>query len=438
MDAERLGRQEIIEQLPESLQLLMTLERFHLHNADYFFGRTTVDRRYLPQNCGPFRLPCFWIPRRYFYVYGHQSAATPEFRILDDHSSHATVLYPVHPLYLERYQEFLSRAHARDATLDGLCIWAVPTASTRTLLAWPHQQPDKALFLKVSLHHELMGVRRLDKVRVAHSVGVSALVQHTVSDLPRGLGYLPEAVGFVPRLMPDSGVIVRSIPQEVKASRLVLAPLFSLLGSSGTRRPFLCDVVERSGRDARQVLESVIYSHFARLWLTMSLHFGLLLETHGQDLLLALSSQLQSVKQFYYRDFEGTMVDWELRRRLGLPDCPDMPVAGSWRETYTMSNFSRGNLITQQMEWSLRGFLHFILKDVDAVVDHCCDVGWLKRSDVTASEATMVFSCQMFQALHDIFGVRPTTQYNIYHDQRRFIKTLFNLRREVLRSTARP
>ena len=145
MSAQRIGNAEVIEQLPHSLRRQLIYERFHLH-ARGVYQDTSVDpdfdTRYLPQNCNAIKLPCFWVPRKHFYVFGDQSR-TRELAVLEGVGSSARVLLPIHPTSLPHYRDFLQSSNAVEANLH---IWAVPTASTRTFLAWPDQRPEEALF----------------------------------------------------------------------------------------------------------------------------------------------------------------------------------------------------------------------------------------------------------------------------------------------------
>ncbi len=65
--------------------------------------------------------------------------------------------------------------------------------------------------------------------------------------------------------------------------------------------------MEQSRLRPLEFLEEVLCSKFARLWLNLSLRHGLILEAHAlQDLMLAMTPDLRSAGDFYYRDFEGT------------------------------------------------------------------------------------------------------------------------------------
>lgn len=436
MSAQPLGEQEAIGQLPIALQRWLTLERFHLHKAEMFQDRSRdpgFDSRYFPQNCGAFELPCFWVQRKHLLIYRRCAADENELSLLAGQSLSERVLFPIHPASLDKYAAFLSGLGAEDAANEGLRIWAVPTSSTRTLLAWPDEAPEKALLVKLSLHSPIFGDRRLYTRTVGRCVGLSGLVQDSQADLPSTVDYFPESLGLVPRRLPDSGVLIRSVPREIKEGRTLVAPLFSLLGGSGSHSPLLLTLLERNGMESRQWLEETLCAPFARLWLEMSLRFGLILEAHAQDLMLALSPDLQPLGRFFYRDFEGLQVDWELRHRCGLPACDPMPHAWRWRETYDTWGYPYGEFAWYKWRISLMHYLHFVLNELELSLRQWHERGLIRGRKFEEGEVTMLFSRHLFEAIEARFGIRAEPRYNIYRSLNKFTIFLMKVRREIPR-----
>ncbi|GFE81643.1 hypothetical protein GCM10011487_36430 [Steroidobacter agaridevorans] len=435
MSAQPIDDQDVIGQLPAGLQQWLALERFHLHKVDLFQNRSrdpAFDPRYLPQNCGAFRLPCFWVRRKYLQIYGRQAANGGELQLFSGHGLDERVLLPIHPSSLDHYRKFLSDVDAVEASKQGVCIWAVPTSSTRTLLAWQDRAPGTALFVKTSLQSPMFGDRRLYLRTVGRSVGFSGLMQSARADLPATLDYLSESVGFVPRSLPDSGAIVRSIPEEIKQGRILVAPLFSLLGGDGGHVPLLLTLLERSGMPPRQLVEETLCAPFARLWLDMSLRLGLVLEAHAQDLMLMLAPDLTPLGRFLYRDFEGLQVDWELRRRRGLLSPADMPHAWSWRETYNTWGYPFSEFVWYKWRISLFNYLYFILADVETSLREWHERGLIDDWQCEPDEVTLIFSRHLFEALEEMFGIRVKTEYNVYRHLNRFLMLLLDVRKELL------
>lgn len=422
-------------QLPRALSALLTFERFHLYNVESFFDAArdpTFDRRYLPQNCGVFRLQCFWVPRRHLYVYGSQGHAADEIVLFRDCGLQEQVLFPIHPTSLARHTEFLATVDAREVAGDELCIWAVPTSSTRTLLAWPDGFPERALFLKTSLHTPLFGDRRLHAHIVGRSVGLSRLVSESSEALPAAIECFPEPVGFVPRKSLVGGVVARSMPRALRDGQVLAAPLFALLGGTEEHRPLLLSLHARM--PLRVVIEDVLCRRFAQLWLQLALGHGLIIEAHGQDLMLELTSDCVPTGRFFYRDFEGLQVDWELRRALGLPQPADLPHAWVWRETYGSWGHPYNDLAWGKLKTSLFQYRQLVLREIETRLGDWQRSGLIGPLDFQPDETTRLFSNCLLDAVADMFGIRIAERYNIYQSLNRFLLLLTSMRRELIGS----
>lgn len=428
------GPADALEQLPGSLRQQLTFERFHLHKPELFQDRSrdpAFDPKYFPQNCGALQLPCYWIERRHLHVFGAQARGSDELGFFAGDGPDTAVLFPIHPASLAHYRQLLATVSARDAASDGLRIWGVPTSSTRTFLAWPDGMPERALFVKTSLHSPIFGDRRLHAWKIARSVGLSALVRQSRESLPGGLEFFPEAFGFAPRQMPDSGVIVRSVPQEIKENRLAVAPLFALMGGRHAQ-PLFLSLMERSRMRPPEFLEEVLCARFARLWLEMSLRHGLILEAHGQDLLLAMTPDLQALGCFYYRDFEGLQVDWELRRRCGLPMPADMPNCRAWHDTYATWGYRYGQMVWYKLRISLLQYSHFVLAELEQMLRSWQQRGMLGGARFDEDDLTAMFSRKLMDLLQERFAVRGQAEYNIHRHLNRFVLLLLNVRKEAM------
>jgi hypothetical protein len=431
MSAERLGDPAVIEQLPASLQALLTFERFHLHRLHIFQNTSrdpAFDTRYFPQNCAAFRLPCFWIGREHLHVYRNPTGSADELGLHAGPDERGRELFPIHPLSVQHYRQFLSQVQAQ----EGPCLWAVPTASTRTLLAWPDRQPQRAVFVKTSLHSPVLGDRRMHAHQVGRSIGLSRLVSDCRSSLPGALKFLPESAGFVPRGMLDSGTVIRVIPSEIKAGQVLIAPLFALLGGSGTHVPLLMSFLRRSGVPAVTFVEELLCVPLAKLWLELSMRFGLVIEAHGQDLLLELSPDLSPAGRFYYRDFEGMQVDWELRRRCGCSQPGRLPQEWSWREAYASWGYRHAESVWYKLSTSLFGLLHLVLHETEVSLREWRERGLIDCAPVAEGELTLRFSRQLNAAIEELFGIRAGVHFDIYRSMKRFLLVLLRVRRDIM------
>jgi hypothetical protein len=431
----RIGSEAPLEQLPRSLQELLRFERFHIYRPEFFqenIGDPTFDVRYLPQNCGAVSLPCFWIHRKHVQLYGRQCAGADELYLFDQADPCGRVLFPIHPLCVEHCRQFLAEVHAEDATADGMRIWAVPTSSTRTFLAWPDGEPHRALCIKTSLHSKAFGDRQLGACKVARSVGFSMLFESSGTPQSSTLGHFPERLGLVPKGLPDCGVIVRSIPEQILNGQMYVAPLFALLGGSGSNTPLLLSMLQRTDASTEEFVQQVLCRPFASLWLETALHRGLLLEAHAQNMMLSLSVDRMPLGGFFYRDFEGLQVDWELRATQKLSVPPGMPRSFDWQETYATWGYAHSQLVWYKLYISLFDYLHFVLNEVELSLQSWHARGLVRGPSISRDSITLMFSRQVFGMLRERFGARTGSEFNVYRNMKRFVLLLLKVRRDLL------
>lgn len=428
MSAEPIAA-DVTEQLAPGLRDWMTLERLHLHKPDFFRNTSrdpSFDIRYLPQHSQPFRLPCYWVPRHRLYVLGAPPSEAMTF--ISGSASDERVLFPVHPSALEDFRPWLRDVDARDATAEGSWIWALPTSSTRTLLAWPDGAGERAVFVKTSLHSPVFVGRRVTRFKVGCAVGLSTFVARAREQLPSALHVLPEVFGFSPRRGLESGALVRPVPLEVSDGRTRLAPLFALLGGAGDRVPLLLTMLERTDATPVEFVDRLLCAWFAPLWAALTFRHGVILESHGQDLMLALSADGVATGDLYYRDLEGLQIDWELRRHLGCPT-PELPNAWGWRETYGTWGHRYSDFIWWKWRTSLFAFLRLVLVETEETLRGWYDRGLVRGPKCAEGELTTLFSHHLFTALERQFNVSLGPRYDLLPSLNRFLSPLLELRK---------
>ncbi len=441
VSVEEIGSHDVSEQLPGALRQWLVLERFYLHKLDFFQSTSSgsdFDLRWLPQHAGAFQLPCFRVDSRNMYTFGRQQRVLP-WAAQTSRADEGWVLFPVHPSALNHYQDFLRATRARNIADEGLCIWALPTSSTRTLLAWPDGQPGAASFVKTSLHSQIFGDRRILRSTAGRSVGMSSMVANERADLPSALCYLPESFAFCARQAPHTGALIREIPSEILDGRRRLIPLFALLGGSGAHIPLLRTILERSNDPPLQFVHDVLCEPFARLWVELSLKFGWILESHGQDLLLEFGPDLSFSGRFYYRDFEGLQADWELRRRFNRPPPEHLPNSWSWRDSYdSWGDYPFASSLWFKWRISLSQYLDLVLHETEASLRDWQREGLIGGPPCREDEVTMLFSQSMFAALERTLGMPVGPVFDIRRSLNRFLILLGRLRRRLLDSVQSP
>jgi hypothetical protein len=424
----------VVEQLPYALRCWLALERFHLHKAHIFQNLSRdpgFDLRHLPQHCQPFWLPCYWVPREHLFVYESKHERRGFQPFCAGGSPTGEVLFPIHPSVVEDFWLFLKKSGARDVRDDGLRLWALPTSSTRTLLVWPDGAGDQAVFVKTSLHSDILGDRRITRIRAGRSVGLNRLIEAERVRLPSKWRVLPEVLGLSTRHSLDSGALIRLVPEEIKDGRVLVAPLFSLLGGDCPRRPLLFSLLERADMEAVRFVDELLCAPFATLWVELTFHHGLILEAHGQDLLLGLSSEGIPTGDFYYRDLEGLQVDWELRRYKGRQE-PDLPNRWAWREAYGTLGYRFCDFVWYKWEISLFNYLRMVLGEVELSLREWYDRGLVRGPKCGEGELTMLFSRHLFGALEQTLNHALGTPYDVLASLNRFLIDLMRCRKEVL------
>jgi hypothetical protein len=429
-----MSSRDVTGGLPKPLRRFLQFEQRNLWNVARYRGRevdAALHGAYLPEHGAAFRLPCFRVLRRHLYIYGSETEDYTKLAITEE-GGRARVVFPVHPIESERYAELLRQTEAVDVAAGGVRLWAAPTSSTRTLLTWDEAQPERAFFAKVSLCSRALGDRRLTQGKVAYSVGISSLIHRQIHDLPSTIRFFPEWLGLVPRGGRGGGVIFRSVPAELRDGSVILVPLFALMGGGPGYPPVLPQIMERTRAGAREVLEEALVSQFAELWVNLVFDFGLILEAHAQDLLLALSPNLIPLRSFYYRDFEGLTVDWVLRRAKGMLEQGPLPNEWEWFSTYETWGYPMFQLVSRKMMISLFDYVHLVLAELESAILHWQASGAITGRKMREGELTFLFSCYLRKAIREKFGMQEAEQYDIRLHLCRFVKFLMQVRQEVI------
>lgn len=435
-DAEGDGL-NLAEQLPRSIQMFLAFEQQNLWRPERWRNSSVkdqLDRRYLPESGAIFRLPCFWVERKYLYVYGEYERTSTELGIEGGDGPESRVLFPIHPAELPLYADFLRQVRALDTRASGVRLWATPTSSARTVLAWVDGRPESPILAKLSLRSGPFGDRRIQRGRVARSVGLWRLMQGVGGGVPAGIRWFPENLGLVPRMVPSAGVIVRSFPAEIKDGKVIAAALFALMGGSARRSPLLIEMFGSDPRLAWEFIEEVLLMQFAGIWLDLVFRLGVILEAHGQDLLLGLSPAKAKTGLLYYRDFEGLAVDWELRRAKGLAGVCSLPNVCEWYRTYETLGYPLHQLVFWKIRTSLFDYVFLVLAELESALGEWCAGGVLTMTKPW--ELTLLFSRHMRRAIQDRFGMNENQDYDIRKDLTRFVKFLMRVRAEVVRASS--
>jgi hypothetical protein len=294
--------------------------RVYSPHADY----TEADPCYRPNSRVPtFDIPVFEVPSGELNIY----SADPDPAILRLYTSEDRTRFCVHPQLLDAHGDdpYLKRARSFGKAGEGVQV--SPSSSTRTL--YVHGvDPPHALKLHFPFRVSRYGRRMRDEV-VEQAISVSRELQRGLGSMGPRFAFLREVLGVTYQdLRPQTtrgenwGYLVREMtPFPATREGRPLVPGFSLYGLDffePGKPPLLFELLEE--RDPRTyVLEQIMFP-IIHHWVGCFLNFGLLLEPHGQNILLELGSG-GDLSRVVYRDL-NLGIDNRRRRDLQLPIDP--------------------------------------------------------------------------------------------------------------------
>ncbi len=194
------------------------------------------------------------------------------------------MLHPQPPAPLARL-----RAARRRVVLDD--VWATPTASHRSVLAWRHGRPP--VVLKLSLGVRVGRARRaLTEEQVACGVVISRLLE----TIPRSdrealrFDWFSEPAGAV-ETGSRSGWLLRRLPAATREPGAgALLPAFSLTAPRGERLPLLVDWIRRSGLPPEAFVVERLLRSYVDVLAYLLFEQGLQVEGHPQNVLFEVDA----------------------------------------------------------------------------------------------------------------------------------------------------
>jgi hypothetical protein len=304
---------------------LIYLDRFRNEGTKTYSrhsGYTEAKERYRPETGDPeFGLPVFEIPASEVHV----RTANPAPDLAATYLRGDTVLFCVHPQVLEEKPDdpYVGRVLFFGDPRESIRV--SPSSSTRTLYVLAHSHPH-ALKVHFPFRVSRYGRRMREEV-VSQAITVSGELEGGITSMDRRFAFLREVIGVSQKnLHPEAsrgenwGYLVRDmIPFPANPEARPLVPGFSLYGSDVLdpgRTPLLFDLLGE-GDPRRLVLEEIMLP-IVRHWVACFLKFGLVLEPHGQNVLLELDGADQ-ISRIVHRDL-SLGIDMRRRREAGLQD----------------------------------------------------------------------------------------------------------------------
>lgn len=263
---------------------------------------TEFPEMYRP-GAAPYEIPAYTVARQMCKVFAsHKAALDLVARYLP---SADTVVFPVHPVNLSNP----SIPHIHEVTSYPLLssIQVRPTSSTRTVFVL-----DEALTPHCLKPHTDLTItrwrRHMEARKVAHAVAVTKIFENAkvFSEYPK-VAFYPESIGVVygGQDSKDWGFIIRQMQSYPPRSESVqMTPLCSLYIGDSENAPILLDLIAKSGMNPREYILKELLLPILEGWAKIYLETGVLLEPHGQNVIVEIDSATQKIQRFAHRDFD--------------------------------------------------------------------------------------------------------------------------------------
>lgn len=317
---------------------------------------STVDQRYRGKTLEPFRVGYLEIPAERLNIetsHANNELLKNHFYVTEKNKSF--VRFFIHPdsehLYQSLINEFGYKGH----------YLALPTASTRTVLAWdPSRQSVKPLFLKLSLAQKQDDLGRVIPAwEIRRSVRVTEQIDSDIKSgriQPIDAHVIPEVAGayvkssenltyFVDKKqgeVAEHGFILRdaSFIEKYKSKKVV--PMFWLFSKNKGQEPPIISLWKKStfysndddkpSASFIKFLAEKFFRPFIQKNLPLMLHQGIVPQIHGQNVILVLNPHTGEIESSLHRDIGSMKTDYRLRWINKLP-------VSELRSTYADKDF---------------------------------------------------------------------------------------------------
>ncbi|RTZ98064.1 MAG: hypothetical protein DSY90_05800 [Deltaproteobacteria bacterium] len=357
-----------------NLPSLSHLERYRNEGTRTYSphaGYTEAQRKYRPDGGLPsFSLPCFAMPRERMHVY----SANPPGELARIYTGADDVRFCIHPQVLDERADdpYVVQTLKIGAKSDPLQV--EPGASTRTLHVL-NGPPDHAVKVHFPFRISRYGRKMREEV-IEQAINVSRELEAGIEKMDGRFAFLREVIGVAhANLHPESprgenwGYLVRDMrPFPHVVEKRTLVPGFSLYGKDfydPGKSILLFDLIG-SANPLEFVLESILLP-IIRHWVGCFLHFGYLIEPHGQNVLLEIDEN-GVIKRVVHRDL-SVGIDMRRRRDLGLSDAGlnayNRMEAGHFL-SITYDKFMGGHFFDRIVDACLKRYPHLTADDFRA------------------------------------------------------------------------
>jgi IucA / IucC family len=276
----------------------------------------TVRAAYCPEHRPIWPQKVVWLPEGQSRTYGNLRTALRDAFGYDLPANKTPLL--LHPQ--------LPPAHRKLSGVYGASnfgeVWATPTASYRSVLAWRRGRFPALLKLSIGA---VIGRRRraLREAQIIGGVLMSAVFD-TIPDTDRerlGFDWFSDPAGAVETLS-GHGWLLRRLPRMVTgagAGRLV--PMFSLISVRGDHVPLLVDLIRRAGQAPERFVVDRLIRPYVNILAYLLFDQGIQIEGHSQNVLFETDNNGELTGRLVLRDMSDASlsVPFRVARRKPLP-----------------------------------------------------------------------------------------------------------------------
>lgn len=292
--------------------------RTYSQHANY----TEAREKYRPDSRhSQFELAVFEVPRDQMHIY----TANPSIELATKYLAGDKILFCVHPQILEEQPDDLYAKHTLYIGTPHKSIPVYPSSSTRTLYVHDDEVPHA-----IKVHFPFRISRYGRKMRaevIEQAINISLELESGIGHLDDRFAFLREVMGVahknLQRRSPRGenwGYLVRDMePFPPVGDERNLVPGFSLYGRDFFNPEKTCLLFDLIGnRDPEKFILENIMLPIIRHWIACFQHFGILLEPHGQNVLLEIDRS-REIRRIVHRDL-SLVIDMRRRRDIHLPD----------------------------------------------------------------------------------------------------------------------
>lgn len=310
-----VAEEKFWDKIPKAFADLMNSEKdYNLHGqSDHF--KFLGD--YGPASKKPFYVPYIPIPAEdmeFAHLSDYASDETKNFVAVEVNGKKVFRAF-IHPNYPANYEELIEKY--------GLVYHyiGVTTSSPRSLVVIDPDDASTVHWVKPSLPKKIDGSVRLN---IDTKLRRAVIMSEALAEIPMearksyGVDFMtePASLQFPGK---QFGTIFREVNPELMhpGKNKSWMPAFALNAPGKTGQPIIQEMIEKSGKPAKEFIQESIVRPFLKSYLSLALNEGLPGEFHTQNFYYELNQRGLPTGRFIFKDNDGFRFDVEIAMRKG-------------------------------------------------------------------------------------------------------------------------